>query len=65
MSVEFLLERGTEEIPSGYLDNALEGLKRLAESYLEKNRIRFSGGLFIYGTPRRLALFGKEIAERQ
>lgn len=65
MGVEFLLEIGTEEIPSGYLDNALEGFKRLAESYLEKNRIRFSGGLFIYGTPRRLALFGKEIAERQ
>jgi glycyl-tRNA synthetase beta chain len=65
MSVEFLLEIGTEEIPSGYLDNALDDLKRLAESYLEKNRIKFSGGLFTSGTPRRLVLFGKEIAERQ
>jgi glycyl-tRNA synthetase beta chain len=65
MTVEFLLEIGTEEIPSGYLDNALDDLKRLAESYLEKNRITLSGGLFTCGTPRRLVLFTEEMAEKQ
>jgi glycyl-tRNA synthetase beta chain len=65
MGVEFLLEIGTEEIPSSYLDNASEDLKGLAESYLQKNRIPLSGGLFAYGTPRRLILFTERIAERQ
>ncbi|MDB9822644.1 glycine--tRNA ligase subunit beta [Deltaproteobacteria bacterium] len=65
MTVEFLLEIGTEEIPSDYLDNALTDLKRLAESYLEENRIPLAGELFTYGTPRRLVLFCNEIAEKQ
>ncbi len=62
---EFLLEIGTEEIPSGYLDNGLDSLKRLAESYLEKNRISLPGGVSVCGTPRRLVLFAEEIVEKQ
>jgi glycyl-tRNA synthetase beta chain len=65
MTVEFLLEIGTEEIPSGYLDNALDDLKRLAEAYLERNRITLSSGLFSYGAPRRLVLFAEKISEKQ
>jgi glycyl-tRNA synthetase beta chain len=65
MTVEFLLEIGTEEIPSGYLDNALDDLKRLAAAYLEKNRITLPVGLFTCGTPRRLVLFAEEIDEKQ
>ena len=62
---ELLLEIGTEEIPSGYLESGLKELRRLAESYLRDNRIEMEGGLYTYGTPRRLVLIGKAIADRQ
>ena len=62
---ELLLEIGTEEIPSGYLESGLKELRQLAESYLRDNRIEMEGGLYTYGTPRRLVLVGKAIADRQ
>jgi len=62
---ELLLEIGTEEIPSDYLEGGLKELGRLAESYLRDNRIGVEGGLHTYGTPRRLVLVGKAIADRQ
>ena len=65
MAGELLLEIGTEEIPSGYLEDGLRGLKALAEASFEENRIHLSGDLCTYGTPRRLVLIGKAIAERQ
>jgi len=65
MVAELLLEIGTEEIPAGYLENGLRELRRLAYASLEENRIEMAGGLFTYGTPRRLVLIGKAIAERQ
>ena len=39
MAAEFLLEIGTEEIPADYLEDASNQMKRMAESYLEENRI--------------------------
>jgi glycyl-tRNA synthetase beta chain len=65
MAGELLLEIGTEEIPSGYLEDGLRGLKSLAEASFEENRIDLAGDLHTYGTPRRLVLIGKDIAERQ
>jgi len=62
---EMLLEIGTEEVPSDYLENGLKELKRLAELYLKDNRIEIEGGLHTYGTPRRLVLVGKAIADTQ
>jgi glycyl-tRNA synthetase beta chain len=62
---ELLLEIGTEEIPSDYLENGLKELKRLAELYLKDNRIEIEGGLHTYGTPRRLVLVAKSIADTQ
>ena len=62
---ELLLEIGTEEIPSDYLENGLKELNRLAELYLKDNRIEIEGGLHVYGTPRRLVLVGKGIADTQ
>ncbi|MCP4681446.1 MAG: glycine--tRNA ligase subunit beta [Desulfobacterales bacterium] len=61
---ELLLEIGTEEIPSDYLKGALDELKRLAAACLKEKRIEITGGLFTYGTPRRLVLIGK-IATKQ
>ncbi len=65
MVAEFLLEIGTEEIPSGYLEDGLKALKQLAEDCLEENRIEYAGGIYTFGTPRRLVLIGKAIAEQQ
>ena len=65
MVAELLLEIGTEEIPAGYLEKGLAQLKRLAHALLEENRIEMAGGLYAYGTPRRLVLIGKAIAEIQ
>lgn len=65
MAGELLLEIGTEEIPSGYLENGLGGFKALAEASFKENRINLAGDLHTYGTPRRLVLIGKDIAEKQ
>ena len=40
-------------------------MKRLAEACLKENRIEMTGNLLTYGTPRRLVLIGKAIAEKQ
>ena len=65
MVAELLLEIGTEEIPSGYLEAGLKAFRRLAELCLEDNRIEMAGGIYTFGTPRRLVLIGKAIAEQQ
>ena len=65
MTGELLLEIGTEEIPSDYLDNGLAEMKRLAEIRLKDNRIQAAEPLITLGTPRRLVLIGRAIAEKQ
>ena len=62
---ELLLEIGTEEIPSDYLDKGLEELKSLAESCLRDNRIEIEGEIITYGTPRRLVVVGRAVADKQ
>ena len=65
MTGELLLEIGTEEIPSDYLENGLRDLKRLVESHLRDERIVVGEGLEVYGTPRRLVLVGRAVADKQ
>jgi glycyl-tRNA synthetase beta chain len=65
MTAELLLEIGTEEIPSAYLEEGLNELRRLAEACLKENRIEVTGNLRTCGTPRRLVLIGKAIADKQ
>ena len=65
MTAEFILEIGTEEIPSGYLDKALEGLREKAEALLKGNRIAFEEPLKTCGTPRRLVILGRSVAVKQ
>jgi glycyl-tRNA synthetase beta chain len=43
-----VLEIGTEEIPSQYMDNALKDLNRLAKKYLEESRIKYKEINIIY-----------------
>ncbi len=65
MVAELLIEIGTEEIPSGYLEEGLKAFKKLTDACLEENRIEMAGGIYTFGTPRRLVLIGKAIAEQQ
>jgi glycyl-tRNA synthetase beta chain len=62
---ELLLEIGTEEIPSDYLENGLKELRNLAESQLKNSRIEIGEPLAAYGTPRRLVLTGKAVQDKQ
>ncbi len=61
---ELLLEIGTEEIPAGFIPQALSDLESLAKRELEANRIDFSG-IRTLGTPRRLVLVIQSVSEKQ
>jgi len=61
---ELLLEIGTEEIPAGFVPQALSDLKELVRKEFEANRIDFKG-IRTLGTPRRILLFIESVSERQ
>ncbi len=61
---ELLLEIGTEEIPAGFIPQALIDLESLIRKELEGNRIDFDG-VKTLGTPRRLLLVIESISEKQ
>jgi glycyl-tRNA synthetase beta chain len=61
---ELLLEIGTEEIPAGFIPQALADLETLVRKELEANRIDFNG-IKTLGTPRRLVLVIESVSEKQ
>ncbi len=61
---ELLLEVGTEEIPAGFVPQALIDLENLTRKELEVSRIDFSG-VRTLGTPRRLVLLISSVSEKQ
>lgn len=64
MSRELLFEVGCEEIPAAPLDRALAQFADDADRMFEALRISH-GEMRILGTPRRLVLYVREVAERQ
>ena len=66
MSAEFLLEIGTEELPSSFVRHALRSMETSAAELIRQARLG-SDSLEIHsmGTPRRLALRIRGLAERQ
>jgi glycyl-tRNA synthetase len=60
----FLLEIGTEELPSGDLDAALEQLRLRVPALLDELRLEH-GEVRILGTPRRLVVDVERLAPRQ
>ncbi|MHB9073450.1 MAG: glycine--tRNA ligase subunit beta [Desulfobaccales bacterium] len=64
MASELLLEIGTEEIPARFLPPALEEMAASFRKLLDAERIGV-GEILTYGTPRRLALVAREVAEAQ
>jgi glycyl-tRNA synthetase beta chain len=61
---ELLLEIGTEEIPAGFVPQALIDLESLAKRELEASRIDFNG-IRTLGAPRRLVLVIESVSEKQ
>ena len=64
MSKTLLLEIGTEELPSSFVDAALAALPGLARTKLEGLRLSH-GDIRSLGTARRLALVVEGLADRQ
>ena len=60
----FLLEIGTEELPAGDLDAALEQLQTRLPAFLDDLRLEH-GEISVSGTPRRLVVTVADLAPRQ
>lgn len=63
MPKDLLLEVGTEELPARFMTPALEQLKSVAQSKLTQAGLAFQT-ITVFGTPRRLALFVTNVAEK-
>jgi glycyl-tRNA synthetase len=61
---QFLLEIGTEELPSADLNSALEQLNDRFPDLLAESRLNH-GEVHVWGTPRRLVVLVEELAPRQ
>ncbi len=61
---DFLLEIGTEELPPGDLSNALSQLEVSFPELLADLRLKYSK-IDVWGTPRRLVVYARDLAERQ
>lgn len=61
---DLLLEIGLEEVPAKFMPPALAELKKMAETQLTEQRIDYDA-VVTYGTPRRIALIVKNIADKQ
>jgi glycyl-tRNA synthetase beta chain len=64
VSRDLLFEIGVEELPSTYIEPALEQLERGVRTGLAELRLE-AGALVTYGTPRRLAVLVSGVGERQ
>ena len=62
MAKDLLFEIGAEEIPAGFMPNILGQLKTLAETKLNDAHLPFES-IATYGTPRRLSLIVKGLAD--
>jgi len=62
MAKDLLFEIGAEEIPAGFMPNILGQLKQLTETKLNDAHLPFES-IATYGTPRRLALIVKGLAD--
>ncbi|MFA6009117.1 MAG: glycine--tRNA ligase subunit beta [Desulfobacteraceae bacterium] len=61
---DLLFEIGSEEIPAGYIEPALAALAADVTAKLTEARIGY-GAVKTYGTPKRLALWIKDVADHQ
>lgn len=61
---ELILEIGTEEIPAGFLEEAIKNLSSIAEREFKDNLISYKD-INTFGTPRRLVLRVSGLSDKQ
>lgn len=64
MNKDLLFEIGTEEVPAHYMPATLQQVKDITARLFSENRISCDE-INTYGTPRRIVLYVKNIAEQQ
>jgi glycyl-tRNA synthetase beta chain len=64
-ALPLLLEIGTEELPSSFVDAALSALPEIVAAELARARLSHGEVLRNLGTPRRLAVVVRDVAGRQ
>ena len=64
MAKDLFLEIGCEEIPAGFIPKAMADMEQLMRRELESARLEY-GEVVTLGTPRRLVLAVKGVAQRQ
>ena len=64
MAKDLLFEIGIEEIPARFMEPALKQLRELAADGLQQAGLEYVD-MQVYGTPRRIALLVKDLAEMQ
>ncbi|MGE5446689.1 MAG: glycine--tRNA ligase subunit beta [Ignavibacteriales bacterium] len=64
MEKELILEIGTEEIPAGFLEEAIKNLGDIAEREFKDNLLSYKN-INTFGTPRRLALRVTGLSDKQ
>src|SRR5690606_29090310 len=64
LMADLLFEIGCEELPARFIQPALESLRQDAAKSFQEHRLGVAE-LQVYGTPRRLALIARGLAERQ
>lgn len=64
MARDILFEIGTEELPSAPLDKALAQFSDLVQKKFAEHHITYTS-FSVYSTPRRIALYMKEVIEQQ
>ena len=62
MARDLLLEIGSEELPASFILPALEDLQRILTERMAQARLKH-GELRTFGTPRRLAVWVKDVAD--
>ncbi|MFP2931267.1 glycine--tRNA ligase subunit beta [Pyxidicoccus sp. 3LG] len=62
MARDLLLEVGAEEIPASFIGPALEDLRRVLTERMAEARLKH-GEVRVFGTPRRLAVWVKGVAD--
>ena len=61
---DFLFELGVEEIPAGFIAEAIRKMEDYFKSFLEEEKLAFSE-IIMYSTPRRFAIQIKGVQEKQ
>lgn len=57
---DFLLEIGSEELPATFVPIGMAGLEKEMRHFLDSHKLAYDS-VHVYGTPRRLAIFVKQL----